>query len=579
MKTQNSARLTSTDRTVRTSGDSTAPVPTTDLGADSGQPRHLEPKSRKLIPLLPKPVELPERPLLRNITRPRLESRLSSQSRPRSTLSGPCGLPQCDQIPCRLISHRQRSRALTHESNDATRTAGSGRGLTLSRRRGIKPVPSEVVQPAIIKGAGFPALPWTGSPQSDPVLRRLFHDFFVKLVNRILALVVPPFPGYTEWLRGHHQELFQNGTQVQLDCINFVGAAHAYVVARSRSGPDSTFTDPVGIKIHNDLMKNVRSTLQQYDAEKDAENVLSAIFTLVLEDICTSQSPTSQSTLLAHRAAMERIVASRGGLHNMKYSIGLTCALDRLIALQIGEAPRYSTWESATLAVQRAPLYAAVYGEFFETAEDGRNIDEDVLSYCNEVNRAIEILEGEKWKFSGEARESTPEIFYLYYLRDRVETKFVFLNARSISEGTKDRCILLAAKIVQYMVLMDGYIASTTMLVSHQLRKIIQAQNIQEVWQGWENVFQWIIFVLACIPDYCAERPWAISLCLESLQRVYGLQDWPTGWEDKQLENLVRFVWSLDRLDDAFKETCVRMKDMVHHSLKGSKRSIDMVRQ
>lgn len=553
--------------------DGLTPISSTaSLRDGGGQPKQLESAPRRL---LPKPTESSQslsqhnvrpRPLPRLLPRP-VPRKPQSQSRP--ALSGPCGIPQCEQVPCRLVSHRQRVKSLARKSSKETQLEGLARNLTLSRRQSIRSISSDPLQPTIAKNAGFPTLPWTGSPQSDPILRQLFHDFFVKLVNRLLTIIIPPFPGHSEWLRGRHQDLFQSGINEQLDCINFIGAAHAYLTIRSQT--NSSFTDPVGIMIHNDLMKHLRDTLEQYEAEKDAEKVLNAIYTLVLEDLCTSAAQTGQSSLLAHRTAMERIVASRGGLHNMGHSITLVTSLDRLIAIQVGQPPTYSTWESATLEVQRAALYPAIYGQFFHTPQDRRRLDEDIVCYCNEVNRAIEILEGEDWQFDGETKESTPEIFYLYYLRERVETKFAFLNARPIPKNTKDRCVLLAAKLVQYVVLMDDYIASTTLLVAHQLQKLLYQQDLRRMWQGWEDVFQWIAFVLACMPSYYTGKDWATTTCFESLQRTYGRRDWPTGWQERQLENLVKFVWSADRLDDAFGETCAKLETMSHHASKDSK--------
>lgn len=527
--------------------------------------RLLEPRPPKLTPLLPKPSESAEVSSRRK-SLPRLQPRPKPQPRSRPDLSGPCGIPQCGQVPCRLISHRQRVRALAQSLSKESKSGSSASSLIHSRRPSVRSTSSDSLQPTIAKGGGFPTLPWTGSEQSDPILRQLFHDFFVKLATRLLKIIVPPSSGYSEWLRNRHQELFQYGTSSKLNCINFVGAMHAYNAIRSSSGP--TFGDPIGIMIHNDLMKHLRDSLERYEAERDAEHVLSAIYTLVLEDLSTTESQIGQSSLLGHRAAMERIIDSRGGLHNMGVNTSLAVSLDRLIAIQVGQPPKYCTWQSATLTVQRASLHPAIYGEFFDAPLATQELDDNIIDFCNEVNRAIEILEGEQWKFDGETRELTSEIFYLYYLRDRVETRFTFLNARLISENNRDRCVLLAAKIVEYIVLMDDYIASTTLVAAHRLARLIKQQDIGKTWLGWEDVFQWIAFVLACIPDYFTEKEWALSTCFDSLQRSYGKQKWPAGWQGKELENLIRFVWSTDRLEDPFRATCAKLQVMARQASK-----------
>lgn len=510
-------------------------------------------RSRKLVPLLPKPIAI-STPHTRPVTR----------GPARSALPGPCGIPQCDRLSCRLVSHRQyvktQARLLENEERSVTPTHIQLR----HRKASFASSSSGEVQPTIAKAAGFPPLPLDEFEQKNPILRQLFHDFFVKLIDRVLAIIMPPFSGYPAWLKQRHKELFQGGLNSQLDCLNCLGAAHAYFSIRSATELPSA--NSIGIIINNDLMKQLRDMLENYDATKDADRVLSIIYTLVLEDLNTTRAQTGQTSLLAHRTAMKRVIESRGGLHNMGYFTSLAVSLDRLIAMQIGQAPLYSTWENQTLNIQRVPLYPVAYGTFFMTEHERNQINLDITTYCAEVCRAIEILEGEDWHFDGKIRDSTPEIFYLYYLRERVANKFAHLNARFVNENTRDRCILLAAKIVEYIVLMDDYIAATTLLVANRLRNLINQQDLGKTWKGWEDVFLWVIFVLACMPEYWAEKEWALSICFGTLQRTYG-RHWPTEWERGQQQNIKRFVWSTSRLDTTFQRTCAKLQSMALQSL------------
>lgn len=553
------------DGAIHPPNESVSALPIDNLFTNKVKLKRPDINQRKLVTLLPKPAKVPE-----------IKSRPKLQVHPRSPVPGPCGISQCDRPSCRLLSHRQYMNAKAKLQDKENSRTDSRRNPTQHRKQSSASSSLDKLHPTIAKAAGFPLLPLDKSEQSNPILRQLFHDFFVKLVNRLHTMLIPPFSGYPKWLQTRHQELFQNGTNRQIDCLNFLGAAHAYFTTRSGKGLPRS--DSVGIMIHNDLMKQLRDTLEEYDAMKDAERVLSIIYTLVTEDLCTSGSQNSQSSLLAHRTAMERVVDSRGGLHNMGYATTLTISLDRTIAMHVGQNPRYSTWLSATLPIQRAPLHPLVYGGFFLVRQDNRRIHHDIVSFCNEVCRAIEILEGERWQFDGKVRESTPEIFYLYYLRDRVATKFVFLNARFVSDNTIDRCVLLATKIVEYIVLVDDYMASTTLLVAHRLQNLIKEQNVRQIWKGWEDVFLWVAFILACMPDYWTEREWATSVCFYTLQYTYG-KHWPIGWQQKQSDNLMRFVWSTTRLDDAFQNACANLQVMALKSLEDGERKPNTMNQ
>lgn len=79
--------------------------------------------------------------------------------------------------------------------------------------------------------------------------------------------------------------------------------------------------------------------------------------------------------------------------------------------------------------------------------------------------------------------------------------QFAHLNARFANANSREQCILLATKVVEYLALMDNYIAAISVTLAGRLRKILSKHDIVVVWQGWEDVLMWITLVLVCVPD------------------------------------------------------------------------------
>ena len=419
---------------------------------------------------------------------------------------------------------------------------------------------STELQPALSGATGFPALPLDETESRNPALQKLFHDFFVKLIDRLHMIVVPPKSGYSSWLVERRNELFSNGTVRRLDCLNYLGATHTYFSIRSRV---EVKDDPASLTLHNSLIKTLRDVLANYRPAKDADRVISVIFTLVIESLNADPSRRS-STLQAHREAMIKIVDSRGGLHHFGNAIPFTMNLDRVLATQLGKTPLYTTWESVNLPIQRAHLYPAIYGSFFDIDDRCNEIDPEILSYCTEVDRAIEILEGEDWHYNGDPKTTspTPEIFFLYYFRDRLIGKFAHLNARTFSHTSRDRAILLAAKVVEYLVLLDNYIAAISIVTANRLIEVLNAQDLTETWKGWEDVLQWIMSALGCMPTFWAGQAACDDIWRKVLRWSNGVGEgfeWLGESRAKQRQNSLRFVWSKTRLDEPFEEACVRL--------------------
>ena len=223
--------------------------------------------------------------------------------------------------------------------------------------------------------------------------------------------------------------------------------------------------------------------------------------------------------------------------------------------------PLYSTWASFTLPIQRAALYPAVYGSFFSNNDNysrAEEIDKDICKYCADVCRAIEVLEGENWTFKEETTSPySAEVFYLFYLRDRVNGRFAHLNARFADARSRELCVLLATKIVEYILFMDNYIAAIPASLAMRLQIILDGHDLNIVWQGWEDVLMWIVFVLTCMPNDWPGREWSIELGRRMLRHMDSSKkdEMQETCKELVLNQLKRFVWSM-RFDEDFLIAC-----------------------
>ena len=299
-------------------------------------------------------------------------------------------------------------------------------------------------------------------------------------------------------------------------------------------------------------MEQLRALLDSYDPQRHAGAMITMMMALVVLDLHAGR----RDTLHAHKKALIQIIDLRGGLHMAGPAIPFAYNLDKMLATQLDQAPIYTSWASLVVPVQRASVYAERYGLRFRCT--GRaDLDEGVLQYSIETCRAIEILEGEGWEFSGRRQPRTCEIDYLYFLRNRLIGKFAHLNARTLGEGSKSRCVLLATKIVEYTVLMDTYIQAIPMKVADDLKVAVGSDGL-EIWEGGMDVLLWTSFVLLCMPVSWKGKGWAAGLASRVLTRMASSwvdDDW---FSSRVLEVLRSFVWSDTRFNDNY-DLCWKM--------------------
>ena len=313
-------------------------------------------------------------------------------------------------------------------------------------------------------------------------------------------------------------------------------------------------------------MRLLRDILNDYKPQSHAAQVLSIIFTVAIADLAAGRP----ERLFAHRQAVNKVLDSCGGSHYILEAVPLAVQLDRVIAITTNLPPLCTTWASVTLPVQRAAFYPAIYGSFFTAGNDARVnlIDKDISNYCSDVCRAIEILEGENWSFIDEIpNTNSSEIYYFYYLRERVAGQFAHLNARFASADSREQCVLLATKIIEYLLFMDNYVVAITVNLATRLQSILVKHDLAKVWQGWEDVLLWITFVLVCMPNQWSGRAWSIELCGQTYQHLYGAE-WPDSWvwEKIALAEARSFVWS-SRIDGALSDAWQSLTEVIEEKM------------
>lgn len=488
---------------------------------------------RRLIPLLPK-------------SRATLDSK---SERPTARHPGPCGIRACEKISCNLESHRRYAKQYgvnALQKRNTSSTEGSSEALGAASRSSTA---TPQIQKTIAKSAGFPVLP-VKSAVSNPTVQYLFHEFFNEQLGKLLKLIVIPFDGYEKWAGKRHEQLFENGIAKELDCLNFVGAAYMHILGHSlRTETQSAET---GIMVHSEILKGLRTLLSDFDPARDIDRVLSIMYTLVMFGLL--EPDKSMTALLSHKKAMIRVVESCGGLHNCGHNMPLAISLDRLIAIVTETAPAFSKWELVKIPFQRAAKYPAVYGDFFVTDKGKKVLEENVLDYCIETCRAIEILEGEKWGFGSEPTDASGEIYFLYYLRERISNQFVHLNARMTGESTVSRCVLLAAKLIEYFCLWNNYNTTLPFMIADRLVNLLDGQDLLAVWEDSQDVLKWILFGLACVSGYWKGRTRAVNLCRKTFNVLHNGR-WPEDWREEQRLLVNNFVWCT-KLDGAFISAC-----------------------
>ena len=206
----------------------------------------------------------------------------------------------------------------------------------------------------------------------------------------------------------------------------------------------------------------------------------------------------------------------------------------------------------------RPSQFKHTYGVFFNTSQKG--LPQILIDFCQDTCRAVEIFENQNIVFDPvEAkRTGSNDTHYFYFVRSRLANEFIHLNAGFADSFDKAKCILLATKIVDYLVLVDNYISTIPMFLATRIKECLERQIIVEEWSGTEDALIWVIWVAACVPqiDKNIKRV-LMNFLTNQAETVYWRTQFSSDWNKQGVHYQFarRFVWA-SALDDKLGLVC-----------------------
>ncbi|KAK5103394.1 hypothetical protein LTS08_002809 [Lithohypha guttulata] len=461
---------------------------------------------------------------------------------PKAKIASKCPVPGCIIRNCKLQSHRRWKPLVTAREPSLDRATSSAK----------PPSPHDF---SIIKGGveGLPTLPLASLRK--PIYQKLFHEFCVDVWDRIAILLGPPArsANEVERLRREKSMMLAQAMETPAYLLNFIVSAYLCLVLND----DHTAQGDDLLHLQVELAKHLRLKLDEFNPA-DLDQLICIVLTMVMLEIMCSKK---YDNLASHKQIMVYLVQSRGGIHNLGRSVPYVLNTDRIIALYTGQPPLYCPWKDPALSPQRAARHPRSCGYFFEDKTRAAILDPDISWYCSATCRAIEILEGEDWHFqSGQMRDSS-ELWYFYFLRDQIVSNYAHLNARFWHDTSISRCVMLATKIVEYIVLVDNYIVTLPLFFADTLRDVLCAHELEKVWQDSSNILRWILFVLIIYPKQWSGHDWALRLTKQRLDLEYG-KLWPPSWNLLEVLNARQFVWAGSYIRQEFKSATEELRQL-----------------
>lgn len=504
--------------------------------------------STKYVPLRPKPVPKVRTPLPQKSRRPLkvLQSRKTDNN--RFKLRTGCRVKCCQMPHCRLRTHRQYGQLSRTTSDSGLCTENIDPNCAESKLTPEnEPLPAQRV--SILQGGvdGLPALPLDGLEGS--VFRKLFHDFFSYQYDKIRRIMCPP-PISNAQKRAAAQTKHQTlllALSSPIYCLNYIAATHHQVVFQRTSGrPDQITT-----LLYGKLTALLRAKLSSYD-RSETPHIIKVILTLVMFEITHGRI----QSLSLHRKAVKKIIDSHGGLHNMGDSIPMIQVLDRIFCIMLCSPTLHL--RAPNQLVRKPPAFPPSYGSYLEDPLSKKALGYQIHEFCADTCRMIEIIEGEDWSFDPKdpVLTESSNSHYFFFLRECCAYRFVQLNASMANDHTIARCVLLAAKIVEYKVCHDDYFVAFPIAIANRIQTILCPSDMMLSWTSDAGILNWILFVLLCVSHSWEGRPWAMDMLKQQLDQRYALFPWPDSWRQIELDNIHHFVWSDTRLNSMFLTTC-----------------------
>jgi hypothetical protein len=221
--------------------------------------------------------------------------------------------------------------------------------------------------------------------------------------------------------------------------------------------------------------------------------------------------------------------------------------------------------------LQRPLQFPLEYGSSFEAFSSSTCfLPNAVKQYCQDVCRAIELFEGQKISFDPDENETQAnDFYYFYHLRHRITTEFCYLNAEHADSDPRVRCVLLATKIVEYLVLNENYVRAISPFLADQIFDLLDREDLETLWKGHEALLRWTQWTMCCgYSASDARRTRAITSTARRAAKVYRLSPFPLDWLEQGLHrSCVRhFVWAA-ALDSKLDAVCSEVDIILRHEL------------
>lgn len=439
-----------------------------------------------------------------------------------------CRVPVCPNRNCELLSHRlyDSSFGPPAPESDALKPRQDER-----KTRAISKIGREGVDP-------FPSLPIENALEPD--LRGLFHHFFDTVFDKLADLFRGP-----RHMPDYKSRMFTVALTNQSYCMGLITQAQTDIAIARGSFEETIFS----LDLYTKLIKIFRTQLAATSGKGPPDPAHIEIALLVLCILLAYNATYGRSSELGMNLnAMHQLVALRGGVHNLTVSLAYVVHVDRLCSTMLGTSPTYVSSNSQVQQFCRPPWLR--YGAGFTRLQRGQSslLSGQVVEYALDTCELLSLYEAmhslpvRVQRPALQRPTASPE--YLYYRRDQADETFATLYAQMLDDNSVSKCVLLAARIVEYPVTWSNYAPKLTLHLCAQLCAIIRAQNLFETWRDLLDVLRWVLFALVTTPRPFDGRSWALA-CLQRITSAkLGAGKWPDHWWEDELTNLEDFVWS-----------------------------------
>jgi hypothetical protein len=338
--------------------------------------------------------------------------------------------------------------------------------------------------------------------------------------------------------------------------------------------------DAVSDAIYGKLLQILRQKLDNLQ-DADIDDLIFCVIALADFDVLTGKP----RTLTTHRTAIQHLVSARGGVHNLGRSLCLIMHADRRLAVMTGEYPLFSSPASRSGKLTQRP--SSTYGSGFASTHIARNLDQEIILFCQDECQLIELFEQSKISFDMDhpSLGDLNRLPLFHYSRDQLSAEFANLHAQHCPRKGKSWCVLLATKLVEHPIVMGGLMSMLTEYLAQELtdwlKKDLHAGHSAE-WLGFEDMPTWILWVLVTLQVTWEGKIWAQDVLRERLLRMYtssGKKEKSkqasvvngkvkrmvlhSEWRRKEWEKNQRWMWSGAHLKTRFDEFCARLESVL----------------